>query len=136
MLLHIEPRITNMLHSDDNPDNWKPSGPEEVAHVEINWDELDEDQRPYDPNNPDEVMQKKWEYLRKPVFDEPTFEDVDYTPKPFQRLAEKFKDSGLQVIVKMASIELTPDKPEFPAGNWHVSCPTLNYEIGLTLWAD
>jgi hypothetical protein len=25
------------------------------------------------------------------------------------------------VIVKMASIELTPEKPEFSAGSWHVS---------------
>jgi hypothetical protein len=46
---------------------------------------------------------------------------VDYAPK--QSLREKFKEKGLQVIVKMASIELTPEKPEFPAGSWHVSKP-------------
>lgn len=33
-------------------------------------------------------------------------------------LRGKFQD--LQVIVKMASIELTPEHPEFPAGGWHI----------------
>ncbi|KAI9162821.1 hypothetical protein HJFPF1_04414 [Paramyrothecium foliicola] len=37
---------------------------------------------------------------------------------PGQSLKEQYKD--LQVIVKMASIELTPEMPDFPAGNWHV----------------
>jgi hypothetical protein len=59
--------------------------------------------------------------LRRPVIPEASFEDVDYAPAPDKRLAEKFAKSGLQVIVKMASIELTPDKPEFPVGGWHVS---------------
>jgi hypothetical protein len=59
--------------------------------------------------------------LRKPVIPEPSFEEVDYVPAPEKRLAEKFAKSGLQVIVKIASIELTPDKPEFPMGGWHVS---------------
>lgn len=37
-----------------------------------------------------------------------------------QRLFDKFRDAGLQIIVKMASIELTPEKPHFPHGSWHV----------------
>jgi hypothetical protein len=122
-----------MLDSDDNPDNWDIAGPQDVAHIDVNWDEVDEEHRPDDPDDPDHVLEYKWAHLRKPVFDEPTFEDVDYTPKAFQRLAEKFKDSGLQVIVKLASIELTPNKPEFPAGNWHVSCRVLICETALTL---
>ena len=38
-----------------------------------------------------------------------------------ESLREKFKDTGLQVIVKMVTIELTPEKPDFPMGSWHVS---------------
>lgn len=30
------------------------------------------------------------------------------------------KGHRLQVIVKIGSIELTPEKPKFPAGSWHV----------------
>nr|OQO19162.1 hypothetical protein B0A51_13282 [Rachicladosporium sp. CCFEE 5018] len=36
------------------------------------------------------------------------------------RLEEEFRGQGLQVIVKLASIELTPEKPVFPGGNWHL----------------
>lgn len=31
-----------------------------------------------------------------------------------------FRDRGLQVIVKLASIELTPENPQYPGGSWHV----------------
>jgi hypothetical protein len=51
---------------------------------------------------------------------EPQFEEIDYMPKDDHRLRQRFAESGLQIIVKMASIELTPEKPEFPMGGWHV----------------
>ena len=35
-------------------------------------------------------------------------------------LRKKFKDTGLQIIVKLASIYLTPEKPRYPGGSWHV----------------
>ena len=66
------------------------------------------------------ITKLKWEELRDPVLPEPLdFEPVTY--KVQHTLRDRFKDSGLQVIVKMASIELTPEKPEFPVGGWHVS---------------
>jgi hypothetical protein len=84
----------------------------------MDWEKL-KGRHIYDPRWDDET-QKKWELLRKPVIPEVSFEDVDYVPVDEKRLQEKFAKSGLQVIVKMASIELTPDKPEFPVGGWHV----------------
>jgi hypothetical protein len=68
----------------------------------------------------EQLIEAKWMAVRKPVIPEPSFEDVDYGLKHGQRLSHKFHDSGLQVIVKMASIELTPEKPHFPHGSWHV----------------
>lgn len=62
--------------------------------------------------------------VNRPVQPEPDmFDNNDdfYTPEEDERLSEKFKDSGLQIIVKMTSIKLTPEKPEFPARGWHVS---------------
>lgn len=47
-------------------------------------------------------------------------------------LRERFKD--LQVIVKMASIELTPDKPTFPAGGWHVEGQMNEHIVGTALY--
>jgi septum formation topological specificity factor MinE len=48
------------------------------------------------------------------------FKKIEYAPKAGQRLIERFRQSGLQIIVKLASIELTPEKPHFPVGGWHV----------------
>lgn len=68
----------------------------------------------------DDEEAKKWELLRKARIPEVEFEDVVYTPLEGRRLINKFREIGLQVIVKMASIELTPEKPDFPIGSWHV----------------
>jgi len=38
---------------------------------------------------------------------------------------------GLQVIVKLANIELTPEKPEYEGGTWHVE-GQLNEHICAT----
>ncbi|ELR05446.1 hypothetical protein VC83_03609 [Pseudogymnoascus destructans] len=67
----------------------------------------------------DDVREFKWKQIRDPVLPEPdSEEEVNYLFQ--QSIREKFKDSGLQVIVKMATIELTPEKPDFPMGGWHV----------------
>jgi hypothetical protein len=59
--------------------------------------------------------------MREPIFpmpDEAAPSDINYLPS--KSLRDYFQDRGLQVIVKMATIELTPDKPEFQQGSWHV----------------
>ncbi|MEU1321082.1 DUF4246 family protein [Streptomyces tibetensis] len=46
------------------------------------------------------------------------------------------EDDRLQVIVKLATIHLTPDKPEYPGGSWHVE-GMLNERIvstGIYYW--
>lgn len=63
----------------------------------------------------EEDAEEEWKEIRKPVIPEPFFQDIDYSIK--LRLAHQFHESGLQIIIKMASIELTPEKPEFPAGS-------------------
>lgn len=141
-----------MDFSDENGDLWTPEfNVKEFFHkdVELTHQELrdleeecyhesedpvefdeDEDQRrmneglpPLTPNVDDETMAEvKWLKYRDAILPDPKpSEEVDYAPK--QSLREKFKKDGLQIIVKMASIELTPEKPEFPAGSWHVSRP-------------
>ncbi|KOC16275.1 hypothetical protein AFLA70_231g001630 [Aspergillus flavus AF70] len=39
-------------------------------------------------------------------------------------LHDEFRDTGLQIIVKLANIELTPEKPEYYGGAWHVKVPS------------
>jgi hypothetical protein len=73
--------------------------------------------------------------VRKPrIPDVPEFKDVDYAPTDDQRLMNRFRESGLQIIVKMASIELTPEKPEFPAGGWHVEGQMNEYICATALY--
>lgn len=35
-------------------------------------------------------------------------------------LQDEFRDRGLQVIVKLASVELTPENPSYDGGSWHL----------------
>ena len=66
------------------------------------------------------AQQSRWKHIRDPILPEPDdMSKVDYLCR--ESLREAFKATGLQVIVKMATIELTPEKPEFPIGGWHVS---------------
>ena len=66
------------------------------------------------------LQRVKWKEIRDPILPEPMdFEPITY--KITEALGKNFRNTGLQVIVKMASIELTPEKPVFPAGGWHVS---------------
>ncbi|KAK2751651.1 hypothetical protein FQN55_000373 [Onygenales sp. PD_40] len=51
-------------------------------------------------------------------------------------LQRQFRKSGLQVIVKMASIHLTPENPKYNGGSWHIEgqlnehiCATALYYI-------
>jgi hypothetical protein len=39
---------------------------------------------------------------------------------PLFDLRKDFAANGLQVIVKLANIQLTPEKPEYEGGTWHV----------------
>jgi hypothetical protein len=65
-----------------------------------------------------------------------SFENIDYAPQAGKRLIDRYRESGLQIIVKLASIELTPEKPHFPVGGWHVEgqmnekiCATALYYV-------
>ncbi len=69
-----------------------------------------------------------WHEARKPLVPE---------PPPFQppstegRVEVNLKGRTLQVIVKLANIVLTPEKPKYPGGAWHVE-GMLNERIVAT----
>ncbi|KAI1826451.1 hypothetical protein F4861DRAFT_83373 [Xylaria intraflava] len=89
------------------PETSEAGGGEKTASRETH-DELNEEQ-----------LQDKWMAERRPVVPEPEpFGKIDYSPP--HHLSEMFKETGLQIIVKMVSIELTPEKPTYAAGSWHV----------------
>lgn len=87
---------------------------------ELTEDEYDEIVNMHGDFDQDDINEYKWKLLRKCRIPHPDQEVHDYAPAPGKRLFDRYKDSGLQIIVKMASIELTPEKPDFPPGGWHV----------------
>jgi hypothetical protein len=114
---------------------WDPATQEECKNIEVTAEALDHVGWHTDWYEPEELPEYKWKAIRKALFPElPPFKDIDYAPKAGTRLAERFHESGLQIIVKMASIELTPDKPEFPAGGWHVEGQMNEYICATALY--
>lgn len=113
---HRAPRIPLSENPDDeNELNWIPSRMSEVENLEVDPKKLEE----YDWI--DDKLEQKWLFLRKARHPEPSsFQPRSYTVIDDLRLAKKFRESGLQIIVKIVSIELTPETPEFKAGSWHV----------------
>ncbi|KAK3298743.1 uncharacterized protein B0H64DRAFT_318307 [Chaetomium fimeti] len=139
---------------DENPDNWDIKSAAEMMEMEAaaNLDEellgqtgLSNDERKStgQPNYADlegeeqAELEERWYEARKPIqLRPPAFSTskVDYAVDPKKTLREMFKDTGLQIIVKMASIELTPENPEFSPGGWHVEGQMNEHIVGTALY--
>lgn len=65
----------------------------------------------------------------KKSFAETTQNPYDNVEQARSSLENTFAKQGLQVIVKLANIHLTPDKPTYDGGSWHVE-GQLNEHIG------
>ncbi|WP_327371483.1 DUF4246 domain-containing protein [Streptomyces sp. NBC_01217] len=81
-----------------------------------------------------EAAQDDWWENRRPVIPDAP----DFTPPELPDASARVDLRGrrLQVIVKLATIHLTPDKPEYPGGSWHVE-GMLNERIvstGIYYW--
>jgi hypothetical protein len=74
-----------------------------------------------DEEDDDEFCEKHWEWQRSQPVKRP--EPGKFVPHPFYNqisLRKEYAERGLQVIVKLANIELTPEKPEYEGGSWHI----------------
>ncbi|MEV8529629.1 DUF4246 domain-containing protein [Streptomyces sp. NPDC052000] len=65
----------------------------------------------------EEVHEGWWENRRPAIPDAPAFTAPEL---PDESARVDLRGHRLQVIVKLATIHLTPDKPEYPGGSWHV----------------
>ncbi|MFJ3668201.1 DUF4246 domain-containing protein [Streptomyces sp. NPDC090106] len=78
-----------------------------------------------------EAHDEWWENRRPTIPDAPSF-----TPPPENPARVDLRGRRLQVITKLATIHLTPDKPEYAGGSWHVE-GMLNERIvstGIYYW--
>ncbi|MGW8488074.1 DUF4246 domain-containing protein [Streptomyces sp. NPDC055886] len=81
-----------------------------------------------------EVDQDAWWENRRPVI--PDAPDFTPPPQPDASARIDLRGRRLQVIVKLATLHLTPDKPEYAGGSWHVE-GMLNERIvstGIYYW--
>jgi len=57
-----------------------------------------------------------------------------FEPPPPPQTVVKLSGKTLQVIVKLANIELTPDKPNYPGGTWHVEGMKNEYIVSSGIY--
>ncbi|KAJ6256006.1 hypothetical protein Dda_9300 [Drechslerella dactyloides] len=100
--------------------------------IEYDFDEEDEPEDLYSPTDDDYrrsdkltewIVRMRNEHIFIP--DAPAYrpwrERIPNVEKVLKKdLWKKFRDKGLQVIVKLASIHLTPEKSRYPGGSWHL----------------
>ncbi|KAJ5356553.1 Protein of unknown function DUF4246 [Penicillium concentricum] len=101
-----------------------PVGPEPMRpqHADDNFDE-------------DEYLERheEWEFSRPILLPEPGDFKVYPLWDSYQVTLDTgyFGHSGIQVVVKLANIELTPEKPDYEGGTWHIE-GQLNERICAT----
>ena len=75
-------------------------------------------------SNSEEFWERHDEWQRATPIELPEPSTRFTPPRPGWRgpihLRETFREQGLQVIVKLANIELTPERPEYEGGSWHI----------------
>jgi hypothetical protein len=131
--VHIGQTLTMLALSDKSPLNWVPSDPSDCVDMEVDEETLLD--VGYGGFFGQDLAEYKWRAVRQPVLASPgDYEPIDYTPKAGERLFDLFRDLGFQVMVKMVSIELTPDKPESAVSRWHVEGQMNEHICATTLY--
>ncbi|MEU9669695.1 DUF4246 domain-containing protein [Streptomyces bobili] len=106
-------RHPRALRIEADPYGWYDSEPEHPDRSSYSDDEAYEE-----AVDAWEQAQDDWWENRRPVIpDAPAFTPPE-SPDQFARV--DLRGRSLQVIVKLATIHLTPDDPEYPGGSWHV----------------
>ncbi|CAG8276791.1 unnamed protein product [Penicillium salamii] len=83
------------------------------------------------PDNPEdegededeEFEERYWKWLQSRPIIQPEpgeFKVIEANERDRMNLREKFAETGLQVIVKLANIELMPENPDYEGGAWHI----------------
>ncbi|KAF8521940.1 hypothetical protein BU17DRAFT_75381 [Hysterangium stoloniferum] len=113
-----------------------------ISYTEVEYDpdpelwEANEGPQKEEDENADDYYERRLEWIRtirRVVMPEPGQFTPPKTPKadPSVDLRRDFSQTGLQIIVKLANIHLTPEKCEYEGGTWHIE-GQLNEHICAT----
>lgn len=83
----------------------------------------------------DYVDEYQDEYILLPDPDIFSTRERKSTEEEASKFAEMFSDKKLQVIVKLANIQLSPEKPSYDGGSWHIEV-RITGASGCILMAD
>ncbi|MFE5709412.1 DUF4246 domain-containing protein [Streptomyces sp. NPDC056501] len=114
----LENVLTDLRHPrplriETDPYGWYDSEPERPDEASYS------DAAAYDEafNAWEDALEDWWENRRPVIPDAPEFTAPE---SPDESARVDLRGRGLQVIVKLATIHLTPDEPEYAGGSWHV----------------
>ncbi|KAL4860838.1 hypothetical protein BDV12DRAFT_87738 [Aspergillus spectabilis] len=108
-----------------------------IEYTHIEWLPTEEPEpKQESEDDEDEFWERHeaWREKRLPKHpDPPIFEPPVETARSIHEvnLQKDFAEKGLQVIVKLANIELTPEQPHYDGGSWHIE-GQLNERICAT----
>lgn len=95
-----------------------------IEYSEVKYGEHPEP-RPVQPEGDDHdrgafwELHEQWESTRPIILPEPA--SFEHRKEIYSvDLRKQFPDKKLQIIVKLANIELSPDNPEYEGGSWHI----------------
>ncbi|MFI5764067.1 DUF4246 domain-containing protein [Streptomyces sp. NPDC051563] len=126
--------LTDLLHPrplriEADPYGWYDSEPEYPTRSAYSDDAAHMDAR-----DAWEAAYEAWREDRSPIVPDAPAYSPPAVPDASTRV--DLRGSRLQVIVKLATVHLTPDRPEYPGGSWHVE-GMLNERIvstGIYYW--
>ncbi|KAH7028088.1 uncharacterized protein B0I36DRAFT_247446 [Microdochium trichocladiopsis] len=139
-----ESRIELGNYCDTEENNWSPNAPPPAEFIaSFDKTQIEDFEELLEDEDEEQIAEEVWKHIRKPVQPAPKphdFDSINYTPDPSTTLFAKYRATGLQIIVKMASIELSPendskaDSAEFPLGSWHVEGQMNERIVGTALF--
>jgi hypothetical protein len=128
---------------------WKRWSSERISFTKVEYEDdgstqpeyPEEENDDYDVYDEYEERMSTWYKSRKIIKPEPgEFKVKGEEDKP--SFVNDFAEGKIQVIVKLANIELTPEKPEYEGGSWHIegqlvrACSFHSYPRKRDLFSD
>lgn len=114
-LTHVAEQVRQYIAQPDNPLY--------ANRMEPRYsDPLPQDPKEWNADDVYQTVREVYERTRTIVHPEPDIETYEQwkSKDSVVHLEEEFQEKGLQVIVKLSSIELTPENPDYSGGSWHL----------------
>jgi hypothetical protein len=138
----VEKIITQAVPLWDQTLARRPHNERRIAYNSVDYEEdVVPEPGSQESDEDDDAYEERWEtYRNSRRIKQP--EPEEFTPPDLAswsliNLREAFAGAGLQVIVKLANIELTPEKHNYAGGSWHIEGQLVSYLLqntGLVRW--